>query len=173
MIEKKNSQDSRASVKESKIADGFSDQQALWMQEALIEAELALLHDDVPIGAVVVLDGKIIGRGHNRREVDHDPCAHAEILALAQAGKTRGDWRLHGAEMYVTMEPCPMCAYALVLARLRLLVYGADDPRLGACGSFLNLVQFPGFDHGVPIRSGLFASESAAFVQTFFAGHRE
>ena len=150
----------------------YTDDQCLWMKEALTEARLAIEHGDTPVGAVIVMNGEIIGRGHNRREVDHDPSAHAEILALAQAGKAIGDWRLNGAEMYVTMEPCPMCAFALVLARLRLLVYSLDDPRMGACGSFINIAQFPGFNHGVSIRSGLYADESLALMQQFFAQQR-
>ncbi|MDR0469230.1 MAG: nucleoside deaminase, partial [Peptococcaceae bacterium] len=93
----------------------FTEDQKRWMSEALDEARLALAHEDVPIGAVVVKDGVIIGRGHNKREIEHDPSAHAEIKALAEAGKTLGNWRLDGAELYVTMEPCPMCAFAMVL----------------------------------------------------------
>ena len=152
--------------------EDFREDQRFWMKEALVEARLAMEHGDVPVGAVVVLHGEIIGRGHNRREVDHDPSAHAELLALAQAGKTIGDWRLDGAEMYVTLEPCPMCAFALVLAKLQLLVYSLDDPRMGACGSFLNMAQFPGFGHGVSIRSGLHADESLQMMQEFFAKQR-
>jgi len=152
--------------------DDFSEDQRYWMGEALAEARLAMDHGDVPVGAVVVRHGEIIGRGHNRRETDHDPSAHAELLALAQAGKTCGDWRLDGAEMYVTLEPCPMCAFALVLAKLHLLVYSLDDPRMGACGSFLNMAQFPGFGHGVSIRSGLYADESLQMMQEFFARQR-
>lgn len=155
------------------VEDRFTENQRFWMKEALAEALLAIEHDDVPIGAVVVMNGEIIGRGHNRREVDHDPSAHAEIVALAQAGKAFGDWRLDGAEMYVTMEPCPMCAFALVLAKLNLLVYALDDPRMGACGSFLNMAQFPGFAHGVSIRSGLYAEESLQMMQAFFTRQRE
>ena len=154
------------------VASGFRDDQKHWMEEALSEARLALEHDDVPVGAVVVKDGVILGRGHNSREAEHDPTAHAEIRALAQAGKIYGDWRLDGAELYVTLEPCPMCAFALVLARLSLVVYGADDPRMGACGSHVNLVQFPGFTHGVAIRSGLLAEESLALIRDSFVRQR-
>ncbi|MCL2122235.1 MAG: tRNA adenosine(34) deaminase TadA [Clostridiales bacterium] len=150
----------------------FTESQGLWMKEALAEARMAMEHEDVPIGAIVVRDGQIIGRGHNRRESDHDPSAHAEILALAQAGKTVGNWRLGGAEMYVTMEPCPMCAFAMVLAQVNLVVYAMSDPRMGACGSFLNLAQFPGFSHSVSIRSGLYAEESLQLIQEFFKAQR-
>ena len=172
MLEKMENQDGSSRGAQQNALMKFTEDQCLWMQEALAEARLALEHDDVPVGAVVVLDGKIIGRGHNRREIDNDPTAHAEVLALAQAGKAVGDWRLNGAELYVTMEPCPMCAFALVLARLSLLVYGMDDPRMGACGSFLNLAQFPGFGHGVSIRSGLYAEESGAIMKEFFEKQR-
>ena len=151
---------------------GFTNEQELWMREALSEARLAEEHGDVPVGAVVVMGGLVVGRGHNRRETDHNPSAHAEILALAQAGKTTGDWRLSGAEMYVTLEPCPMCAFAMVLAKLSLVVYGLDDPRMGACGSLLNLAQFPGFGHGVSIRSGLLAGESRTLIQDSFSRQR-
>jgi tRNA(adenine34) deaminase len=150
----------------------FTEMQKRWMEEALAEARLAMEHDDVPVGAVVVMGGEIIGRGHNHREAEHDPSAHAEIMALAQAGKAFGDWRLTGAEMYVTLEPCPMCAFAMVLAKLNLVVYGLDDPRMGACGSLLNLAQFPGFGHGVSIRSGLLAEESMKLMQDSFSRQR-
>ena len=143
-----------------------------WMEEALGEARLAMEHDDVPVGAVVVMDGEVIGRGHNHREAEHNPSAHAEIMALAQAGKTVGDWRLAGAEMYVTLEPCPMCAFAMVLAKISLVVYGLDDPRMGACGSLLNLAQFPGFSHDISIRSGLMAGESLKLMQDSFTRQR-
>ncbi|MCL1848168.1 MAG: tRNA adenosine(34) deaminase TadA [Clostridiales bacterium] len=173
MLEKLDIPEAPSALDPKSVLAKFSDDQRIWMREAMNEAHLAMEHDDTPVGAVVVKDGVIIGRGHNRRENDHDPCAHAEILALAQAGKTIGDWRLDGAEMYVTMEPCPMCAFALVLARLKLLVYGLDDPRMGACGSFINIAQFPGFNHGVSIRSGLYADESLQLMQEFFAKQRQ
>ena len=172
MLEKMENSAAPGRVSPQELSARFTDIQRQWMRVALEEAHLALAHGDVPVGAVVVLDGEIIGRGHNHREVDHDPTGHAEIMALAQAGRALGDWRLNDAEMYVTMEPCPMCAFALVLARLSLLVYGLDDPRMGACGSFLNLAQFPGFGHGVSIRGGLYAEESAAIMQDFFNKQR-
>ena len=154
------------------MSTGFTMEQERWMREALDEARLAESHGDVPVGAVVVMDGVIIGRGGNRRETDHNPSAHAEIIALAQAGKARGDWRLPGAEMYVTMEPCPMCAFAMVLAKIHLVVYGLDDPRMGACGSLMNLAQFPGFSHGVSIRSGILADEALRLLQDSFNRQR-
>ena len=155
------------------MTTGFTKEQECWMEEALVEARLATDHDDVPVGAIVVMDGVIIGRGHNHRETEHDPSAHAEIRALAQAGKAAGDWRLTGAEMYVTLEPCPMCAFAMVLAKLNLVVYSLDDPRMGACGSLLNLAQFPGFAHSVSIRSGLLAGESLKLMQDSFIRQRK
>lgn len=151
----------------------FTESQRLWMGAALAEARLALEQGDVPVGAVIVKEGKIIGRGHNQREARHDPSGHAEIMALRQAGQTIGSWRLNGAEMYVTLEPCPMCTAAIVQAKLFQVVYGLDDPRLGACGSLLNLAQFPGFDHDVAIRSGLMMEESLALLQDFFAAKRK
>ena len=150
----------------------FSDEQHQWMNEALVEARLAAAAGDVPVGAIVVMGGKIIGRGRNLREAEHDPSAHAEIAALRQAGQAIKGWRLADAEMYVTLEPCPMCASALVLAKVKSLVYGLDDPKLGACGSLINLVQFPGFDHDVSVRGGLLAAESAKLLQDFFALRR-
>ena len=155
------------------MAAGFTIEQGRWMDEALAEALLAETHDDVPVGAVVVMEGAVIGRGHNRRETDHDPSAHAEIIALAQAGKAVGNWRLDGAEMYVTLEPCPMCAFAMVLAKLALVVYSLDDPRMGACGSLMNLAQFPGFGHGVAIRSGLRTEEALKLMQESFVRLRK
>jgi len=142
------------------------------MEEALAEARSAMEHDDVPVGAIIVRNGEIIGRGHNRREAAHDPTAHAEIAALRQAGEAAGSWRLDGAVMYVTLEPCPMCAFAIVSAKVDMVVYGLDDSRIGACGSLLNLVQFPGFDHNVAVRSGLLAEESRNLLQSFFARRR-
>lgn len=172
MLEKNNLFMQPSAIQPLSPIEKFTDNQRFWMKEALAEAHQAIEHDDIPVGAVVVCDGIIIGRGHNRREIDHNPCAHAEILALSQAGKMMGNWRLTGAEMYVTMEPCPTCSFALVLARLRLVVYGMDDPRMGACGSFLNLAQFPGFSHSVSIRSGLYAEESTQMMQEFFIKQR-
>ena len=151
----------------------FSPLDYQWMSEALTQARQAMQHGDIPVGAVIVHDGCIIGRGQNRREIDKDPTAHAEILALRQAGSCLGSWRLTEAVMYVTLEPCAMCAAALVQARLARVIYGADDPPLGACGSLLNLVQFPGFPHGVSVAAGLMAQESLALLRDFFAGRRQ
>jgi len=143
-----------------------------FMQEALSEARQALRKGEIPIGAVVVLHGEIIGRGHNLRETTHDPTAHAEIIALRVAGKKVGTWRLREAVLYVTLEPCPMCAGALLQARLERVVYGADDLKAGAAGSLLNILQFPGFNHFVKITGGVLADEAVALLQKFFQERR-
>jgi len=143
-----------------------------FMREALKEAEAALEADEVPIGAVVVCDGEIIARAHNCRERLADPTAHAEILALREAGRKLGGWRLTGTTVYVTVEPCAMCAGALVQARVGLLVLGARDPKAGAAGSLLNLVQFPGFSHWVPVVEGVLAEDAAALLRDFFSQKR-
>ncbi|MDD2504280.1 MAG: nucleoside deaminase, partial [Clostridia bacterium] len=111
------------------------------MQEALVEAQKAYVFDEVPIGAVVVKDGKIIGRGHNLRERVKDPTLHAEIIAIKQAAKALGSWRLSDCDLYVTIEPCPMCAGAVLQARIRQLIFGARDPKAGCAGSLYNLLQ--------------------------------
>ena len=151
----------------------FTEQDELYMREALGEARAALATNDVPVGAVVVSEGRIVGRGRNRREADSDISGHAEIIALREAGKRLGGWRLAGSRLYVTLEPCPMCAAAIVQARLTQVIYAADDPRLGACGSLLNLLQFPGFDHDVSARSGLLADVAGQLLREFFAEKRQ
>ena len=150
----------------------FNEQDIYYMKEALAEAQLAVLHGDVPVGAVMVKDRQIIGRGHNRREVDQDPTAHAVILALRQAGRHFGDWRLSGTHLYVTLEPCPMCASAIVQAKLEQVTYGVADTRLGAAGSLLTLLQFPGFHHDTLIRSGLLMEECRDLLSNFFSDKR-
>ena len=146
---------------------------AAWMREALVEAERALAHGDVPVGAVAVRDGKIIGRGHNRKEADGDPTAHAEMIALREAARTLGGWRLVGVTLYCTLEPCPMCAGAMVSARLPRLVYGADDPKAGAVGSVVELLRDPRFNHRVAVTRGVLAGEAQALLERFFARLRE
>jgi tRNA(adenine34) deaminase len=144
----------------------------VWMTEALAEARRAADIGEVPIGAVVVREGEILGRGHNRREIDGDPLAHAEILAIREAASRMGGWRLSGATMYVTLEPCPMCAGALVNSRVHRLVYGAADPKAGYCGSLGNLVQDPRLNHRLEVTAGVLESESAALLRGFFASLR-
>ncbi|RIQ20367.1 nucleoside deaminase [Jiangella rhizosphaerae] len=143
------------------------------MRLALAEAELAPATGDVPIGAVVVDErGVVLGRDHNRREADADPTAHAEVLALRSAAAAAGSWRLEGCTLVVTMEPCSMCAGALVLARVDRLVYGAPDPKAGAVGSLWDLVRDRRLNHRPEVISGVLADECGALVRDFFATHR-
>lgn len=144
----------------------------VWMMEALAEARRAAEIGEVPIGAVVVRDGEILGRGHNRREIDGDPLAHAEILAIRQAASRMGGWRLTGCTMYVTLEPCAMCAGALVNSRVERLVYGAPDPKAGYCGTLGDLVRDPRLNHRLEVVAGVLEGESAALLRGFFASLR-
>jgi len=143
------------------------------MQLALDEARLAAGHGDVPIGAVI-LDGTgaVISRRHNERELTQDPTAHAEILALRDAAVAIGSWRLDGITVVVTLEPCPMCAGALVNARVARVVFGAPDPKAGATGSLYNLCADPRLNHEVAVRHGVRAAEAAALLTSFFADRR-
>ncbi len=138
------------------------------MNQALVEAQLALAHGDVPVGAVAVRDGVIVGRGHNRKEADADPTAHAEMIALRAAARTLGGWRMAGVTLYCTLEPCPMCAGAIVSARIPRLVYGADDPKAGAVGSVVELLRDPRFNHRVAVTRGVLAEECQALLDRFF-----
>jgi tRNA(adenine34) deaminase len=140
-----------------------------FMRLALAEAERAGAIGEVPIGAVVVRDGEVVGRGHNRRETDGDPLAHAEILALRQAAAATEGWRLVGCALYVTLEPCAMCAGALVNARVERLVFGAPDPKAGYCGSLGNLVQDPRLNHRMAVVGGILEEECATLLRSFFA----
>ncbi len=142
------------------------------MREALAEAELALAHGDVPVGAIAVREEIIVGRGHNRKEADGDPTAHAEMLALREAARVLGGWRLADVTLYCTLEPCPMCAGAMLSARLARLVYGADDLKAGAAGSVVELLRDPRFNHRVAVVRGVLAEESQALLEQFFAGLR-
>lgn len=146
---------------------------ATWMREALAEAKLAPAHGDVPVGAVAVYEGVIVGRGHNRKEADQDPTAHAEMLALREAASALGSWRLAGVTLYCTLEPCPMCAGAMLSARLARLVYGADDPKAGAAGSLVELLRDPRFNHQVAVTRGVLAEEAQILLERFFAGLRK
>jgi tRNA(adenine34) deaminase len=140
-----------------------------WMRHALDEARRATEHDDVPIGAVAVLDSAIIARAHNRREIDGDPTAHAELLAIRDAARVIGHWRLEGVTLYCTLEPCAMCAGAMVLARLPRLVVGAPDPKAGAGGSVMDLLAHPQLNHRVEVTRGVLADEAAELLVAFFA----
>jgi tRNA(adenine34) deaminase len=139
-----------------------------FMRMALEEAAKALEHGDVPIGAVAVRGGEVIGRGYNRREADQDPTAHAEMIAIREAARVVGHWRLDGVTLYCTLEPCAMCAGAMVLARLPRLVYGAIDPKAGASGSILDVLRHPKLNHQVDVTPVLMADESAALIRAFF-----
>jgi tRNA(adenine34) deaminase len=143
-----------------------------FMRLALREAERAIEHEDVPVGAVIVHDGEVIGAGHNERELREDPTAHAEIIALRQAAAHLGSWRVLDSVMYVTLEPCSMCAGAIVLARLPRVVYATTDPKAGAAGSVLNLLAVPQFNHRPQVDGGLLAEEAAAQLRAFFASRR-
>ena len=139
-----------------------------YMREALIEARKAYALGEVPIGAIVVLSGEIIGRGHNLREVLKDSTAHAEIVAMREAAQILGDWRLAGAALYSTIEPCPMCAGAIVQFRVKTLVYGAADPKAGAVDSLVDLVRDPRFNHRVEVISGVLEEDCAEIMKQFF-----
>jgi tRNA(adenine34) deaminase len=138
------------------------------MREALALAAEAALAGEVPVGAVAVLEGRVVGRGRNRREEDRDPTAHAELLALRDAARTLGRWRLTGVTLVVTLEPCAMCAGALVLARVDRLVYGADDPKAGAVGSLMDLSTDPRLNHRFPVERGLLAEPCGEQLRAFF-----
>ncbi len=142
------------------------------MRMAIEAAKVAEENGDVPIGAVIVKDGKIIGRAYNQREQLQDPTAHAEIIALTQAAAAVENWHLDGCTIYVTLEPCPMCAGALVLARLDRLVYGCDDPKTGAVKSLYNIVTDDRLNHRLEVTSGVLADECAKLLQDFFKGRR-
>ncbi len=152
----------------------FTEADRLAMGEALAEARRAVETGDVPVGAVVTdAAGHVVARGRNRREADADPTAHAELLALRAAAAAAGSWRLEGCTLYVTLEPCAMCAAACVLARLACVVWGAPDPKGGFAGSLGNLLEDPRLNHRVAWRAGLAAAESAALLEAFFAKLRE
>jgi tRNA(adenine34) deaminase len=142
------------------------------MRLALREAARALEHGDVPIGAVIIREGEVIGSAHNERELRADPTAHAELIALRDAARTLGSWRVLDAVMYVTLEPCAMCAGAIVLARLPRVVFGAADPKAGAAGSVFNVLDEPRLNHRPQVESGLLAQECADLLRAFFAPRR-
>jgi len=144
----------------------------LFMRQALAAAQSASDHDDVPVGAVVVMNGVVIGVGENRRELDQDPTAHAEIVAIREAVKTLPSWRLDGATVYVTLEPCVMCAGALLAARVSRVVIGATDEKAGAVGSRYNLLSDPRLLHEIEVTYGVMATEASQQLSTFFEARR-
>ena len=143
-----------------------------FMREALRLAAKAFEKEEVPVGAVVVREGKIIGRAHNQVELLKDATAHAEMLAITQAEAAMGDWRLNDCDLYVTKEPCAMCAGALVHVRMRRVIFGCPDERSGAAGGVLNLLQFPSFNHRCELTSGVLGGECANLLQGFFKARR-
>jgi tRNA(adenine34) deaminase len=143
-----------------------------FMRAALHEAERAEGHDDVPIGAVVVHDGRVVATGRNERELRQDPTAHAEVLALRAAAAALGSWRVLDATLYVTLEPCAMCAGAIVLARVPRVVYGTEDPKAGAAGSVLDVLATPQLNHRPEVTAGVLRDECAAILRAFFAARR-
>ncbi|MCD8145580.1 MAG: nucleoside deaminase [Oscillospiraceae bacterium] len=147
------------------------EEREFYMRAALEEAQKAALHGDVPVGCVIVKNGQIIGRGHNRREDLGDASAHAELEAIRNACNALGTWRLQGADLYVTLEPCPMCAGGIINARIRALCYGAREKKMGCCGSVLNLFE-ERFNHHPRIYGGVLAEECGALLREFFQGKR-
>lgn len=139
-----------------------------WMREAIAEAHKARAIGEVPIGAVIVEDGEIIGRGHNLRETGLDATLHAEMIAIREASRNKNGWRLSGTTLYVTLEPCPMCAGAIVQARIDRVVFGAPDPKAGCCGTLMNLVQENRFNHRASLTTGVLQEECGALLTDFF-----
>ena len=151
----------------------FGNMDESWMAEAIAEARLAAAEGEVPIGAVVVFEYRIVGRGRNARERLRDPTAHAEILALREAARALGRWRLTGATIYATLEPCPMCAGALVNARVDRLVYAVPDPKAGAAGTLFDVPRDPRLNHRVEVSSGVLAAECGELLKEFFRARRK
>lgn len=145
----------------------------LFMLEAINEAKKAEALNEVPIGAVIVMDGKIIARAHNLRETQQSAVAHAELLAIEEACKKMGSWRLEGAQLYVTLEPCAMCSGAILLSRIERVVYGAEDPKGGCAGTFMNLLQDERFNHQCEVVSGILEQECSQLLTYFFRSIRE
>jgi tRNA(adenine34) deaminase len=150
----------------------ISDMDRQFMRAALDQAKLAYAKGEIPVGAVAVYQSQIIARGHNCKESDRDPTAHAEMIALREAARIRGGWRLADVTLYCTLEPCPMCAGAMVQARLPRLVYAADDPKAGAAGSIVDLVQNPQLNHLVEVTRGVMSREAQSLLNDFFCALR-
>ncbi len=144
-----------------------------FMKEAIRQAKKAYALEEAPIGCVITLDGKIIARGYNRRNTDKNALAHAELNAIKKASRKLGDWRLDGCTMYVTLEPCPMCAGAIVQSRIQRVVMGCRNPKAGCAGSVLNLLQMPGLNHQAEIEEGIFGEECSELMKRFFRELRE
>jgi tRNA(adenine34) deaminase len=162
----------RAAAADANELSSDSAPDELWMEEALRCAQRALEIGEVPVGAVVVRQGKIIGRGWNRNITECDPTAHAEVVALREAGQHLGNHRLGACDLFVTIEPCAMCASAMVHARIQRLVYGSDDPKAGAVHSVMQVLNHPQLNHRIEVRGGVLAGRSAEILQTFFKNRR-
>ena len=143
-----------------------------YMRLAIEEARIAAAEGEIPVGAVLVKDNQVIAKAHNRREADHDPTAHAELLCMREGARHLGDWRLRGCTLYVTLEPCPMCAGAMVMSQLGRCIYGAADEKQGCCGSVYDLPGDPALAAATTWQSGVMAEECGALMRTFFAGRR-
>ncbi|HEX3520110.1 MAG TPA: tRNA adenosine(34) deaminase TadA [Solirubrobacteraceae bacterium] len=154
------------------MSEHFFPRDDYFMRLAIREAERALEHEDVPIGAVVVFDGEVIGSGHNERELRQDPSAHAEMIAVREAARAVGSWRVLDTVLYVTLEPCAMCAGAIVLARVPRVVFGARDPKAGACGSVLDVLGEERLNHRPAVAGGLLEEECGGMISDFFASRR-
>jgi len=154
------------------ISSHFFPRDEYFMRLALREASRALEHDDIPVGAIVVHDGEVIGAGHNERELREDPTAHAEMIALRAAAQALGSWRVLDSVLYVTLEPCAMCAGAIVLARVPRVIFGTTDPKAGASGSVLDILAEPRLNHRPQVQSGLLAEECGDMLRAFFASRR-
>jgi tRNA(adenine34) deaminase len=159
-------------VSNNTMSDHFFPRDEHFMRIALREAQRAGEHDDVPIGAVVAHGGELIAAAHNERELRQDPTAHAEIIALREAARVLGSWRVLDAVLYITLEPCAMCAGAIVLARVPRVVFGASDPKAGACGSVLDVISDPHLNHRPELAGGLLAGECGTLLGDFFASRR-
>jgi tRNA(adenine34) deaminase len=154
------------------MSQASSQSEEHFMRLALREAERALEHDDVPVGAVLVRGGEVVGAGHNERELRQDPSAHAEMIAIRAGARALGSWRLLDTVLYVTLEPCAMCAGAIVLGRIPRVVFGTTDPKAGAAGSVLDILAEPRLNHRPAVEGGLLAQECAALLVEFFAARR-
>src|SRR5207302_112382 len=163
---------SRTPARDGHVTRIFFPRDEYFMRLALREAERALEHEDVPIGCVIAHEGEVLAAAGNERELRGDPTAHAEVLALREASRALGEWRLGGTAVYVTLEPCAMCAGAIVLARVPRVVYGADDPKAGAAGSVFDVLAEPRLNHRPEVAGGLLAGESAELLRRFFAVRR-
>ncbi|HEY3226567.1 MAG TPA: tRNA adenosine(34) deaminase TadA [Planctomycetota bacterium] len=148
------------------------DAERRWMEQAIRQAELAAEAGEVPVGAIIVKDGRMLSRGHNQVEQLRDATAHAEMLAITAAEEALDNWRLEGAEIYVTLEPCAMCAGAMVLSRVSRIIYGAKDPAAGACGSVFDIVSEPRLKHRIPVVRGVLDDRCGALLKNFFRSRR-